>query len=284
MAESLAHKFGQIIGDLLEKIVENPLSDFANRHKLYLDRKGPRSIRKGKLLTWSDGVKNIHSLDFVLERGGSDTVQGLPVAFIEIAWRRYTKHSKNKAQEIQAAVLPIALKNKNSHPFIGVILAGEFTKNALTQLESSGFCVLYFPYKIVLQAFNKYNIDISTSEKTSEKEFKKKISAWERYSYKDNVANELLQLNKKEIETFFECLEKSTSRFIERVVILPLHGKISDVSSIEDAISFLKTYSEANPLTPILKYEIIIKYNNGDKIEVSFKDKADTIKFLQDYL
>ena len=46
--------------------------------------------------------------DYVLERGGTDTVRGLPAAFIETAWRRYTKHSRNKAQEIQGAVLALA--------------------------------------------------------------------------------------------------------------------------------------------------------------------------------
>lgn len=51
---------------------------------------------------------NAHDLDFVLERGGSDDKIGMPAAFIETAWRRYTKHYRNNAQEIQGALEPLA--------------------------------------------------------------------------------------------------------------------------------------------------------------------------------
>ena len=144
MAESLAHKFGQIIGDLLELAIEPHLQRFAKRNKLFLDKKGVRLIRKGRKLSWIDSKQNVHDLDYVLERGGTNEVLGNPVAFIETAWRRYTKHSRNKAQEIQGAILPLVEKYKNSSPFIGVVIAGVFTSGAIIQLQSSGFCVLYF--------------------------------------------------------------------------------------------------------------------------------------------
>jgi hypothetical protein len=60
-------------------------------------------------VTWQDGYGNKHDLDYVLERGGDEERLGVPAAFIESAWRRYTKHSKNKVQEIEAAVMPVAL-------------------------------------------------------------------------------------------------------------------------------------------------------------------------------
>lgn len=40
MAQSPAHKWGQIIGDFLEDTFEKELSKFARKHKLYLDTKG----------------------------------------------------------------------------------------------------------------------------------------------------------------------------------------------------------------------------------------------------
>ena len=107
MAESPSHRFGQIIGEALEAGVEPLLAAFAKKHNLYLDKKGGRPCRKGAKVSWFDAQKNKHDLDFVLERGGTPTKQGIPAAFIETAWRRYTKHSKNKAQEIQGAVLPL---------------------------------------------------------------------------------------------------------------------------------------------------------------------------------
>ena len=98
MAESPSHKFGQLVGNLLEAVVEPFLSEFAKKKHLYLDhQKNPRKARKGKKVTWEDHYGNIHDLDYVIERNGTDEVIGTPVAFIEVAWRRYTKHSRNKA-------------------------------------------------------------------------------------------------------------------------------------------------------------------------------------------
>ncbi len=285
MAESLSHKFGQIIGGLLEFAIESQLQKFAKRNKLYLDKKEIRLTRKGKKLSWTDGKDNIHDLDFVLERGGTDKKPGTPVAFIETAWRRYTKYSRNKAQEIQGAILPLAEKYKNSSPFKGVILAGIFTEGALTQLKSSGFCVLYFSYETVIKAFFKFGINANFDEKTSEDDFRIKIDNWNKLENKSGVAKQLLTLNKIEVVNFFNSLEQSISRFIERIIILPLYGKESNVSNISEAIDFVNKYSEEdNQHQPLIRYEIIIKYSNGDKIDASFKDKKDAIKFLEIYL
>lgn len=103
MAESPAHRFGQIVGEVLESAIIPLLDSFANTHGLYLDKKGPRPGRAGKKCSWVDLNKNTHDLDYVLERGGTLQKRGIPAAFIETAWRRYTKHSRNKAQEIQGA-------------------------------------------------------------------------------------------------------------------------------------------------------------------------------------
>jgi len=284
MAESPAHKFGQIIGDLLELALEPHLQKFARKHKLYLDKKGERKARSGKKVSWTDANNNKHDLDFVLERGGTENKIGIPVAFIESAWRRYTKHSRNKAQEIQSAVLPLATKYKSSSPFVGVVLAGEFTQGALTQLKSLGFGVLYFPYESVVKAFAKFGINAASDEKTAEADFRKKIESWNKLPNKEDVAKELLKLNKKGVDEFLSSLSDSVSRFIERIIILPLHGQENISNNVTEAIDFLKKYSEDKPKLPLSKYEIIIKYNTGDRIEASFKDKKDSIKFLESYI
>lgn len=284
MAESLSHKFGQIIGDLLELAIEPHLQKFAKKNKLFLDKKGERKARSGKKVTWTDGKGNKHDLDFVLERGGTEKKIGIPVAFIESAWRRYTKHSRNKAQEIQSAIIPLTVKYKGSSPFIGVVLAGVFTEGALNQLKSLDFGVLYFPYETVIKAFKKENINVAFDEKTSEQDFRKKIDSWQQLSDKQPIVKELLRLNKTEVETFLNLLSESVSRFIERVIILPLHGQEATVTNVTEAIDFIEKYSEAKPYHPLIKYEIIIKYNTIDRIEASFKDKKDAIKFLETYL
>lgn len=283
MAESLSHKFGQIIGDLLELALEPHLEKFAKKHKLYLDKKGERKGRKGKKVSWVDSNNNKHDLDFVLERRATHEVVGVPVAFIESAWRRYTKHSRNKAQEIQSAILPLARKYQSSSPFIGVVLAGVFTSGALSQLESNGFTVLYFPYETVVKAFKKFGINASFDEQTAETDFRKKIDSWIKLQNKEDVAKELVKLNKKEVDKFLESLTHSVSRFIESIILLPLHGKETETSSISEAIKLVEQYSESQSKLPLSRYEIIIHYNTGDKIEASFKDKKDCIKFLESY-
>lgn len=284
MAESLSHKFGQIIGDLLELALEPHLQKFARKHKLYLDKKGTREARPGKKVSWVDENGNKHDLDFVLERWGTEKEIGMPVAFIESAWRRYTKHSRNKVQEIQSAIIPLARKYKSSSPFAGVVLAGVFTKGALTQLKSLGFGVLYFPYETVIKAFSKAGIDATFDEKTAETDFKKKIESWNKLSNKGDIAKELLRLNKKSVDEFLNVLSHTISRYIEQVIILPLHGQETVSNSVTEAVNFLQKYSENKLKLPLSKYEIIIKYNTGDRIEASFKNKKDSIKFLETYL
>lgn len=83
MAESPAHRFGQIVGEVLEAAIEPLLSRFAKKHSLYLDKKGERPCRPGKKCSWLDRNGNKHDLDYVLERGGSRTNLGIPAAFIE---------------------------------------------------------------------------------------------------------------------------------------------------------------------------------------------------------
>ena len=56
MAESLAHRWGQIIGEVFETFVRKILGEVAQRHNLYLDFKRSRSARSGQgKVTWQDG-------------------------------------------------------------------------------------------------------------------------------------------------------------------------------------------------------------------------------------
>jgi hypothetical protein len=48
MAEAAGHKWGQFIGEYCESALEPLLQEFANKHGLYLDKKGAVS-RQGHL-------------------------------------------------------------------------------------------------------------------------------------------------------------------------------------------------------------------------------------------
>ena len=284
MAKSPAHKWGQIIGEFLEETFEKELSKFAHKHKLFLDKKGERKARKGLKVSWIDSFGNAHDLDFVLERKGTKNKIGEPVAFIESAWRRYTKHSRNKAQEIQGAIMPLATTHKNHAPFIGVLLAGEFTGAAIQQLILLGFHVLYFPYETIVKGFAKFGIDAGFEENTKEEDFNNKIHKWARFSEKEKLSKTLLRFNNINVKSFFNELEIAISRYIDSVRILALHGEAYSATNIIEAVQYIENYDVEKINAPIAKYEIIISYNNGDKINGTFIRKEEALDFLKIYL
>lgn len=285
MAVSPSHRWGQIIGEVLESAVVPLLEQFAETHHLYLDKQGDRPCRTGQKCTWVDAYGNAHDLDFVIERNGTPEKIGSPVAFIETAWRRYTKHSRNKAQEIQGAILPLADTYRQAAPFKGAILAGEFTDGALTQLRSLGFTILFFHYELIVDVFGQFGIDASSTEDTPDKEFKKKVRQYERLSVrqKQQLPTALIRANATQVKQFTDALAVSVSRRIQSIVVLPLHGQIEELTTLGQAIAFLTGYDDHDGRKPIQRYEIQIRYSNGDAIEGKFADKQEAIKFLKNY-
>jgi hypothetical protein len=285
MAESPAHRWGQIIGDMLEAAIKPLLTEFVQEHRFYLDSKGPRPARKSLDVIWIDGRGNSHKLDYVLERDGTPVSIGLPVAFIEVAWRRYTKHSKNKAQEIEAAIQPLLIKHREAAPFFGAVLGGIFTSAALDQLRSLGCELIYFPYDTVIAAFQRVNIDASSEEKTPRSVFLEKIIAWEALSADQHqqVANALIEFNQPQIREFMEKLRIAALRTIEAIRILSLYGTSSTFAAVQDALAFIDSGTRGANNDPFVRYEIQIHFNNGSIIEATFTDKASTLAFLQGY-
>lgn len=285
MAQSPSHKFGQIIGDILEEAICPYLAKFAQEYNLYLDKKGNRPARKGTKVCWKDHYGNEHDLDFVLERNGSKHKIGTPVAFIESAWRRYTKHSRNKAQEIQGAIMPLVTTHQKAAPFIGVVVAGDWTNGALNQLESLGFVVLFFPLKSVTAAFNIVGIDAYFDEDTPDASINEKVRLWKLLSkdQHNSVARELMSINAAAVDAFMKALTRAITREINVICVLPLHGISYQWGSIQDAINFIQSYNDGRNEHSVNRYEVEIRYNNDDRIQGQFKDKDDAIRFLRSY-
>ena len=173
------------------------LKTFCARRDLYLDVPGERpGVRRGKKIRWTDRYGNEHDLDFVIERGGSFEKQGRPVAFIEAAWRRYTKHSRNKAQEIQA-------------------LHQRFIDDC-----------------------------------------------------------------KPLINQFLDELGDVLDRMVDSVTILPLNGEEHVFGSLSEAEQFVDAFDPKQNLGTFQKYEAVVKYSNGDRVDGSFVDKKGLKRFL----
>ncbi len=52
---------------------------------------------------------------------------------------------------------------------------------------------------------------------------------------------------------------------------------------LDDAIKFIDEYKDDGRKKPIDRYEIEVRYNNGDSIQGNFKDKSTAIEFLKTY-
>lgn len=283
MATSQSHTLGEFIGAFFEDLMKKPIRDFSTRNGLYFDSIGDRKARNGKKITWEDIHGSKHDLDFVIERGGSEDIIGEPIAFIELAWRRYTKHSKNKVQEIAGAVDPICEKYQLQKPFKGAILSGQFTESSIRQLKDDDFHVLYIPFEKLIRAFKVKGFDVDYDENTRESEIKKKYAAvskkCNRALVKD-VGRRLLKDCEQEISQFLSELSASYKRKIQNICILPLHGKRTEVGNIDAAIDFINAYEDIPDEVRLEYIEIIVTYNTGTKIQGQFKARDEAVAFL----
>lgn len=285
MALSPAHRLGQIVGDELEAAMRKPLSAIAKEYGLYLDYKGVRHARgRKRKVSWVDSLGNAHDLDYVFEEGGSESVTGKPRAFIETAWRRYTKHSRNKAQEIQGALKPLAITYRDYRPFLGAVLAGDFTEGALAQLQSNGFHFVYCPYDTIVDVFANAGVDISSEEDTSEKKLQSQVDLLEALNNKrlTKIRDGILQAHANEFDSFFDALRCCFDRRIERILVLTLFGKPHEFSSVSDATQFImKEHPSTSP--KFVRYEINIRYTNGDNVSGAFEGRVEALEFLSKF-
>jgi len=285
---SPGHKLGQDIGTkFLENFFSPRLTSLAEElGDFYCDKKGHRpSVRgKKKKVSWEDAYGNLHDLDFVIEKGGSFEHQGNPAAFIELAWRRYTKHARNKVGEIEAALIPLKNTYQKSCSFSGVIWAGVVTPGALKQLQSHGIYVLFIDYHKVVDSFLTKNVNLDYPEDATNDFKHDLLKSLENLSESDmhDIERIFEELIKEEYDEFIASLKDCISRKIERVILLPLYGEKITFESISDALLAINDYEILHPTEmKFQKFEIIIKYSNGDNIDGSFRTKEDATQFLE---
>src|SRR5262249_37020106 len=145
---------------------------------------------------------------------------------------------------IQGAVLPLAEKYHHVFPFKGAILAGVFTAGAISQMRSLGFTILHFTYEMVVETFAKFGIDAAFDEGTPDKEFKRKVDAYEALTptRKQALARSLLESNEPALNNFIGALKHNVSRTVDSIVVLPLHGLAKEYRSVDEAITFITKY------------------------------------------
>ncbi len=165
------------------------------------------------------------------------------------------------------------------------MLAGEFTNNSLNQMESEGFKVLYFSMQAMEEAFASQNIYIHWEEDTSEKELQEKVDQFERLSKREQqlIGDHLMSNHKEQWEIFLQCLQNALKRTIESIYIISLFGAEKEFCNIQDACDYIASDQKeiAVKKNMFRGYEIIVKYSNGDKIEMRFQKKRDALTSLE---
>lgn len=284
MANSPTHRFGQIIGDLLEQATVETVRPIAEKHHMYLDFIHPRPARNGnRKIHVEDVLGNFHDLDLVVEEGGSEDIIGRPRAFIEVAWRRYTKHSKNKAQEISSAVLACARKYSDDAPFTGTVLAGEFTDNSLQQLRSQGFVVVHFSLHSIVDAFKKVGINAFWEEDTPDEQIEEQVKKYEKLTNaeRETIKHMLFLEEKASFAAFAKILDESLDRRISKVTVTSLWGSLQTFATIEDARNYIESLNlDESGSHGFVRFEIRIEYSNGARTMMEFTSKYDALRKL----
>lgn len=286
MANSPSHRLGELIGDFFEESIVEYLKPLVNKKGFYLDYRHPRKARNGaKEVVGIDEEGNKHKLDIVIEADGSEDKMGNPKVFIEMAWRRYTKHSKAKAQEISGAILPLVKTYRQNCPFYAAVLSGEFTQSSITQLESQGFYVVHISYEDMCQFYkDAVAIEIAWREDTPDAQIDEIANCVERLSdrEKKDLKEKFYSRNKNKLDALANVIEESLDQQVTQILVVPIHGKGQILLSVDNAVDFIQNYDEDSK-APILRYEITIKYTNGDEFTMKCDNKLKAIQFLNGF-
>ncbi|MDX5324998.1 MAG: hypothetical protein LPK80_01940 [Bacteroidota bacterium] len=270
---SSGHKLGQIIGDWYEEYFAYPILEaVAKELNLYLDSRFKTRVCRGEKLIWEDVDGNKVDYDFVLELGGTDEKQGIPVAFFETFWRRGSRHSKDKARDDTGKLLPM----KSTFPttrVLGVVAAGDFTTPAKDLILSRGVDLFYVAKENVISAWKEHDLIIDYSDESSETEKKRITNAVVTALKKDpnllkNIAHTLGEIiTPRSIESY-------KLRLIGRIGAIPQKYTVQ-VQSVSSPIEFRK-YTEMDsflkngePKINSLKkkqfYNYQVEFTDGDE-------------------
>lgn len=238
-------------------------------------------------LTWLDNAGNSHDLDYMLERGGSAEKVGRPVAFIELAWRRYTKHSRNKTGEIEGALLPLR-DSYRSCLFLGVIVSGEYTQGGIRQLESHGIRVLHIPYERVIGAFRLKGLDLDYPEEAPPSLKRRLVSQLRRISKSEltEITAAFEEGIRDGLDQFLGSLEAAINRQLDAVIIIGAYGDPHTVKTIAEAVRFVQGFDTQGVPRSLrfLKFEIIVRYKDGTEIDArSLPTREAALQFLSQF-
>ena len=86
------------------------------------------------------------------------------------------------------------------------------------------------------------------------------------------------------MDAFNDELQKAIDRHITKVIVLPLHGCVQECTAVDKAIEVVRKYDKDQSVSEFSRFEVIIHYNNGNRINGEFQRRQEAIEFLENYL
>jgi hypothetical protein len=88
---------------------------------------------------------------------------------------------------------------------------------------------------------------------------------------------------KSEVDEFIAKLSTAILRKINTISVLPLYGTQTDYVLVGDAIRFLETYVADQPVGELVRFEVIVRYDNDDRIVADFSTVEAAVDFLKTF-
>ena len=89
-----------------------------------------------------------------------------------------------------------------------------------------------------------------------------------------------MQACSNEIDTFMTTLRGVLTRLVTQIVVRTTWGEDHSYANVESARKAIQTLAVALPSGRFLRYELRVKYSNGDSIEANFELCSDALDFL----
>ena len=90
-----------------------------------------------------------------------------------------------------------------------------------------------------------------------------------------------LSLNESQIGGFLTALDKVLGKRIDKLYLIPLHGRAYEFRTTDEPASCVREYKDDDASLPLVKYEIFVKYTNGNEIRSQFQEREESYTFLE---
>ena len=272
MAVSPSHRFGQIIGDFLEAVIE-PFADRLRNAKVCsisttrttLERREKARRLPGKTLTAMFMISTMFSNEMELTNQRGRPSLSLKSLGDGIPSTPATKRRRFKGQ---FSLWPKSINGPVQElPWrcTGGCFHGGLFGPASVPLAST-FCIFPMTHWLPL-SHRKVSISLLT-ETTQDVDFHQYIKTIESAteSKMERIKDQLIRANQRQLDEFMSSIAQRLERIIEKVVVIPLYGRSSEFGTIADAIKFLDQHRIYEGSGEFRRYEVLVTFTNGDRV------------------